>query len=173
MNANFLDAEGDSKPVVMGSYGIGSGRLMASVVEEHNDGFGIIWPITIAPYTVHIIVLPKRKESQSEIQESDLDPLHFAEKLYKDLESAGIETLFDDRQESPGVKFNDADLIGVPIRLTVSERAFKAGGVEVKRRDQKEKFIIPSEDIIEQVRSMISDLLADLDKSVISIPFED
>lgn len=173
MGAKFLDAEGKSKPVVMGSYGIGSGRLMASVVEEHHDEYGLIWPISVAPYTVHLIVLPKKVKKQEENKAGDLDPVAVAEQLYQEFLSSGVEILFDDRKESPGVKFNDADLIGIPIRLTVSGRALKAGGIEVKRRDQKEKNIIPTEEIHKHINAMIAELQTDLDKSIVTIPFEE
>ena len=172
MGANFLDAEGKSKPVIMGSYGIGSGRLMASVVEEHHDENGLIWPISIAPYEVHLIVLSS-KAKKSDADKDNLDPVEVAEQLYQEFLSAGIEILFDDRHESPGVKFNDADLIGVPIRLTVSERALKSGGIEVKKRDQKEKEIIPIGEIQDYVKSIIDGLRSKLDEMVISVPFEE
>jgi len=173
MGAKFLDSEGNSKPVVMGSYGIGSGRLMASVAEEHHDEYGLIWPISVAPYSVLLIVLPRNVKKQEIDDQGDPDPLTIAEQLYMQFQSSGIEILFDDRQERPGVKFNDADLIGIPIRLTVSDRALQAGGIEVKRRDQKDKNFIPVREIINHVNAMIADLQADLDESVVTIPFED
>ena len=172
MGANFLDAEGSSKPVIMGSYGIGSGRLMASVAEQYNDEFGLIWPISVAPYEVHLIVLPK-KASAIDQNDDSADPVTVAERLYHEFSSRGTEILFDDRQESPGVKFNDADLIGIPIRVTVSERAIKAGGVEVKRRDQEGKEIIPLDAIYDYVDETISALNAKIDEMVVTIPFEE
>ncbi|HBX68029.1 MAG TPA: proline--tRNA ligase, partial [Chloroflexi bacterium] len=102
MGATFQDKDGVEKPVIMGSYGIGSGRLLASVAEEHNDEWGLIWPITVAPYHVHLVALPHKKD--------DGATQAVAEQLYADLQAAGLEVLFDDREESPGVKFNDADL---------------------------------------------------------------
>jgi prolyl-tRNA synthetase len=172
MGAKFLDAEGNSKPVVMGSYGIGSGRLMASVAEEHNDEYGLIWPISVAPFVVHLIVLTKKVKKQV-ADDDDLDPVSVAEQLYQEFESSGIEILYDDRQESPGVKFNDADLIGIPIRLTVSERALQAGGIEVKRRDQKDKNIIPTDNIYDYIKTTIAELQSNVDETVITIPFEE
>ena len=118
----------------MGSYGIGVGRLLACVAEEHHDEHGLIWPVTVAPYQVHLVLLRGKSTPQAE---------ETAEKLYADLQAAGVEVLYDDRDESPGVKFNDADLIGLPIRLTVSERALGQGGVEMKLRQSTEKTIIP------------------------------
>jgi prolyl-tRNA synthetase len=172
MGAKFLDADGISKPVIMGSYGIGSGRLMASVAEAHHDEYGLIWPISVAPYQVHLIVLHKKANQSGEDVDSH-DPASVAEDIYQRFISSGIEILFDDRQESPGVKFNDADLIGVPIRMTVSERALTSGGIEVKRRDQKEKIIIPVDGIHDFVENTIAELETELQKMVITIPFEE
>ncbi len=141
MGALFQDKDGERKPVIMGSYGIGVGRLMASVVEEHNDKYGIIWPISIAPYQVHIVALKGGYEA--------------AEQLYAKLQAEEIEVLYDDRDESPGVKFNDADLIGVPLRITVGGRSLKKGGVELKRRDKKDILLVP----LDQVAGLVHDEL--------------
>jgi prolyl-tRNA synthetase len=173
MGATFLDKDGKKKPVIMGSYGIGSGRLMASVAEEHNDEHGLIWPISVTPYAVHLVVLDKKAESQE--QEGDVpdQPFAIAENLYELFNSAGIEILFDDRNESPGVKFNDADLIGIPVRLTVSERSLQSGGVEVKLRNQEDKSIVPVEEVISYVEETIQVLQSEIDQLVVDIPFEE
>lgn len=134
LGCNYTDQNGLEKPVIMGSYGIGVGRLLACIAEEHHDEFGLVWPASVAPYLVHLVSLVGRDSGVSQ---------ELAEALYSVLLAAGIEVLYDDRTESPGVKFNDADLIGLPIRLTVSERALKQGGIEFKRRDQGEKQILP------------------------------
>ncbi len=134
----FQSADGVEKPVVMGSYGIGVGRLLACVAEAHHDEYGLVWPAAVAPYPIHLVMLPSKDGGQV---------IETAERLYADLAAAGLEALFDDRAETPGVKFNDADLIGLPVRVTVSERARQAGGVEVKRRSQSEKLILPLEDL--------------------------
>lgn len=139
MGAFFLDQDGQSKPIIMGSYGIGSGRLLACVAEQYHDEQGLTWPITIAPFHVHLVLLGKGKEG---------GPVEFAESLYRQLTDAGVEVLYDDRQESPGVKFNDADLIGLPLRLTVSERMLIQNCVEFKRRDSKEKSAIPLDQVL-------------------------
>ncbi len=176
MGANFLDQNGESKPVIMGSYGIGSGRLMASITEEHHDDYGISWPLPVAPYAVHLVVLhSKAKKLDDEIEKDGAasDPLTIAEELYEEFHRAGIEILFDDRHERPGVKFNDADLIGNPIRITVSQRSIQSGGVEIKRRDQSEKTIVSLDDTISHVQSMIDDLQAEIDQLVVPIPFEE
>ena len=107
MGCTFQDENGDLQPVIMGSYGIGVGRLLACVAEQHQDEFGLNLPVSIAPYQVHLVVLPSKKSDQ---------PVIVAEELYRDLQRARIEVLFDDRNESAGVKFNDADLIGNPLK---------------------------------------------------------
>ncbi len=137
LSCTFLDENGNSRPVIMGSYGIGVGRLLACVAEEHHDERGLIWPISIAPYPIHIVVLPGR----------EMDTSAIAENIEKELTAAGMEPLVDDRAESAGVKFNDADLIGLPLRITVSERAFKQGGVEFKARHSGESWIVKLQDV--------------------------
>lgn len=169
MGATFLDKDGMKKPVIMGSYGIGSGRLMASIAEEHNDENGLIWPISVSPYDVHLVVLGSKSQSEATPENT----VEVAEELYQKFLSAGIETLYDDRNESPGVKFNDADLIGVPIRLTVSDRSLQAGGIELKRRDQSEKSIIELDQAVTHVQQIIAELQSDIDKTVVEIPFEE
>jgi prolyl-tRNA synthetase len=152
----------------MGSYGIGSGRLLACIAEEYNDEYGLIWPITVAPYHVHLVLLPGKASQKSEDYE---DPLQISEALYKNLQSHGLDVLYDDREESPGVKFNDADLIGIPIRLTVSARSLENDGVEFKRRDLKEKTIIPLDDLIAKIDLELASLQAEIDKKVVDVPF--
>lgn len=164
MGCTYLDKDGQIKPVIMGSYGIGSGRLLACIAEEHHDDNGLIWPVSVAPYTVHLVVLPGKGEGEQVTAEAD--------QLYADLQAAGIEVLYDDRSESPGVKFMDADLLGMPIRLTVSDRAHKAGGVEYKRRDQAEKRVIPLAEVISTVLAEIAALQAALDASLVEATFE-
>jgi prolyl-tRNA synthetase len=153
MGCYFLDKQGQSKPIVMGSYGIGVGRLLACIVEEHHDENGLKWPISVSPFQVHLVSLTSKK---SDLQN---DHSQIAEQLYKSLTNNQIECLYDDREESPGVKFNDADLIGVPIRLTVSERALKNGGIEYKRRDNPEKIIIPLENVLLKLKEEMNRLV--------------
>lgn len=164
MGAEFLDADGVSKPVVMGSYGIGSGRTLACVAEEYHDDDGLVLPVSVAPYQVHLVLLTGK---------GDEEPSDAAERLYFDLQAAGVEVLFDDRQESPGVKFNDADLIGLPIRLTVSQRSLKAGGVEFKRRDQADRRVVLLDQIIPVVKDEIAALQKEIDQRVIAIDFRE
>ena len=126
----FTDEKGAKYPVLSGAYGIGVSRLMATVVETHNDGTGIVWPESIAPYRVHLIVLDDKKEE--------------AEKVYRDLTAKGVEALYDDRDDkSAGEKFADADLIGCPVRVVVSKKTVDKGSVEIKRRGEKEVKLFP------------------------------
>ncbi len=138
LDATFLDADGVSHPIIMGSYGIGISRLMAAIVEQSYDEGGIIWPLAVAPYSVYSVGLDLDKE----------ETRNEAEAMYQAMQKAGIEVLFDDRDERAGVKFNDADLIGLPIRIVISKRSLKKGGVEMKLRTQKESRIVPLDDIV-------------------------
>ncbi len=133
LGATFLDENGKPQPIIMGSYGIGVGRLLACIAEEYHDDYGLIWPISVAPYPLHIVLL-NSKDGSAEAA---------AEKLYEALVDTGLEPLYDDRDERAGVKFNDADLIGLPLRITVSSRSLNNGGFEFKRRDKDERWIVP------------------------------
>ena len=146
MGSMYQDADGQARPVVMGSYGIGVGRLLACVAEAHHDEQGLAWPVTVAPFQVHLVVLAGKGGPET---------VETAERLYGELQDAGFDVLYDDRAESPGVKFNDADLLGMPLRLTVSERALKAGGIEMKRRAGAEREIVPLNETLERVRAEI------------------
>jgi prolyl-tRNA synthetase len=164
MGCTFLDAQGEPQPVIMGSYGIGLGRLLACIAEEHHDEFGLIWPVSVAPYQVHLVLLAG-KQSQTEEQA-------LAEQLYSRLIAAGLEVLYDDREASPGVKFNDADLIGLPVRLTVSRRALQAGGVEFKRRDQSERRVVEVDSALAAVQAAIAGLHSDLTSQLAPVEFK-
>ncbi|HEY3267051.1 MAG TPA: proline--tRNA ligase [Armatimonadota bacterium] len=141
MGATFLDAEGQARPVVMGSYGIGIGRLLACLAEAHHDDRGLTLPAAVAPHSVHLVRLCD-KDPQVEAA---------AEELYAALIEAGVDALYDDRDAMAGVKFADADLIGIPLRVTVSARALKAGGAELKRRAETETRIVPLNEVMEVV----------------------
>jgi prolyl-tRNA synthetase len=143
LGATFLDRDGEHKPVVMGCYGIGVGRLLACIAEEHHDEDGLIWPISVAPYQVYLIA--------GEVGE-------MADGLYESLVSAGIEVLYDDRRESLGARFKDADLIGIPLRLTLTPRSLQGGGVEIKGRSEAESYIVSTEEAAPVVRGEIADL---------------
>lgn len=162
--AYFLDKDGQSKPVIMGSYGIGSGRLLACVAEEFHDKAGLIWPVTIAPYQVHLVML---NSSNPVVAET-------AERLYRDLRLAGLEILFDDRTEAtPGVKFADSDLLGMPLRLVVSDRSLKANSVEFKLRSQDDRQSVPVEESVVRARAVIDVLFAELQAQVMPVPYKD
>jgi prolyl-tRNA synthetase len=143
MNATFLDELQQRKPFVMGCYGIGVSRLVASTIEQHNDESGMRWPASIAPYHVHLCTLGKEEPL-----------LAAAKQLYEDLWAQGVEVLWDDRDERPGVKFKDADLIGIPVRVTFGGKSFAAGNVEVKLRsetDPKKAEAVPVAGAIERI----------------------
>ncbi|MDP8939653.1 MAG: proline--tRNA ligase [Actinomycetota bacterium] len=157
LGANFLDAEGRQRPVIMGSYGIGVGRLLACVAEEHNDENGLIWPISIAPYQVHLVALDTLEDQ--------------ATRLYEDLRATGIEVLYDDRQESLGSKFKDADLMGMPVRLTLTTRSLENGGIEIKDRRTGESSIITINAVVDTVREKISQLEQEIRRGTNEVPF--
>ncbi len=144
MGALYQDEGGVQHPLLMGCYGIGVGRLLACAVEANHDDKGIVWPATIAPYHVYLVVLGK-----------DEGVIETAENLYSRLLGSKIEVLFDDRDESAGVKFNDADLLGLPVRVTVSKRSLAKGGAEVKLRREQEGNLVPLEHIEKHIASLI------------------
>ncbi len=143
--AFYTDAEGNQKPCIMGCYGIGVGRLMAAAIEQNHDDKGIIWPMPIAPYQVQLCGLSLDNEKVKAA----------AEKIYADLKGSGVEVLFDDRIESPGVKFNDTDLLGMPLRITVSPRSLDKGGVELKKRSEKVFAIATVDNIVAEVKAAV------------------
>lgn len=141
VNMLYHAEDGALRPVVMGSYDIGLERLMAAVIEAHHDDWGIVWPPSLAPYDAHIVALGKEPPIMS-----------LAARLADDLRVAGFAALLDDRAESPGVKFADADLIGAPLRLTVSQKALDRGGIEAKWRDVTEREIVAPEAVVDLLR---------------------
>ena len=142
LNCTYQDENGVQKPVLMGCYGIGVGRLLACLCEEYNDEKGLCLPITVAPYQVHFVSLVKDKAVSDEI--------------YSSLEKAGIEVLYDDRNETAGVKFADADLIGIPIRITLGNRSYKEGKVEVKLRRSGEETTYLISDLADEIKKEIN-----------------
>ncbi len=159
LGCSYLDQQGKAQSIIMGSYGIGVGRLLACVAEEHNDDQGLIWPITIAPYQVHLINLSKSSE--------------VADQLYVDLLRAGLEVIYDERKASSGVKFNDADLIGLPLQVTVGDRSLKKGGVELKHRLSGESRLVPLAEAARQIQADIKTLHDDIEAKVVEVPFEE
>jgi prolyl-tRNA synthetase len=146
LGATYLDAEGRERPIEMGCYGIGISRLVAAAIEQNNDANGIIWPFSIAPF--HVLLLPINYKDKA-IQE-------VSDRLYPELRKRGIEVLLDDRDERPGVKFKDADLIGIPLRLTVGSKGLEKNCVELRwRRDGKTEEI-PLGEALQKVYSIVT-----------------
>ena len=147
MNATFLDEEGKSRSIVMGCYGIGVTRLIAAIMEQHHDEQGIRWPVHVAPYEVIITPIGK-----------DDEPLARAAEIYEALRAQGVEVLLDDRSERPGVKFKDADLLGIPVRITIGSRGLKQGTVELKKRTESESLDVPLEGVVDAARAALAEL---------------
>lgn len=148
LGATFLDAEGKEHPMLMGSYGIGITRTPQAALEKYHDDKGIIWPKNLAPYLVELIPVNQEKENL----------VSAAEQIYADLTKAGIEVLYDDRPERAGVKFNDADLIGLPIRVTVGDKSLKDGKVELKSRASDQVELVNLEEIVQAVKKLAEGL---------------
>jgi len=148
MDCRFQDADGNEQPMIMGCYGLGVGRTLAAAVEQNHDDNGIIWPLPLAPFEVVLVVLNADKP---EVVEA-------ADGLYTELRDAGIDILFDDRPERPGVKFNDMDLIGFPVRVVLGKRGLEAGEVELSLRKDGEKHLTPISDIVPAVQAMLEEL---------------
>jgi prolyl-tRNA synthetase len=159
----YLDRDGTEKPVVMGCYGIGSGRLLACIIEEHHDDKGIRFPISVAPYHVYCVAMAQQRPEVAEI----------AERLYHEAWRHGIEVLLDDRDATPGVKFNDADLIGLPLRLTLGPRSLQAGGAELKYRGSDETQMVPLDQVVATLRAEVNRLLAESQARAVDVPFPD
>lgn len=163
MECTYQDENDQPQPVIMGSYGIGIGRLLGCIAEQHNDEYGLNLPVTIAPYQVHLVVLQSKKSEQ---------PGQVADQLYYDLQRARIEVLYDDRKESAGVKFNDADLIGIPLRITVAEKGLNEGKLELKYRGAKEKSLVAVEDIVPTVMERLLILDRSIAQTVVKEPYQ-
>jgi prolyl-tRNA synthetase len=162
MGATFVDEEGVERPVTMGSYGIGIGRLLACIAETHRDENGLIWPVTVAPYEVHLITLGPEGSGAQEV----------ADQLYSDLRAGGVEVLYDDRDRSPGIKFNDADLIGLPLRITVARRGLEQQACEFKLRTDKERHFVPLTEAVATAQVRIAELQAEIAARVIEVAFK-
>lgn len=139
LDYTYTDESGDQQIIFMGSYGIGPSRLMGVVTEKCADDKGLVWPTSIAPFSLHLLVLSKEKDG---------DVHKLAESLYETLSSRGVEVLFDDRELSPGEKFADSDLIGIPMRIVVSDKSIEKGGVELKERIGAESHIVSIEELL-------------------------
>ena len=149
LGAKVLDEAGKERTVIMGCYGIGVNRIIAACIENSHDKDGIIWPMSISPYQVEVIALNMSHQESVDI----------AEGVYRDLTEAGIEVLYDDRQqERAGIKFKDADLIGIPVQVVIGERALGKGGVELKTRHDKNAELVPVPEIMERVKKLLTKL---------------
>ncbi len=146
MNATFLDNQGKAQPLIMGCYGIGVSRTLSAIVEQNNDDNGIIWPLSVTPFDLHLITINAKKDEQREL----------SEQLYKRLNDV-YDVLYDDRKERAGVKFNDADLIGLPIRVVVGKRA-EEGVVEVKQRHNGESEDVHINDLEQYLTNLYTNL---------------
>ncbi len=146
LGAQFLDSHGKLRPIIMGCYGIGVSRLIAAAIEQNNDQDGIIWPDEIAPYKVIILVLDT----------ADKNMAGLALQVYQELNKAGIEALLDDRDERAGVKFKDADLLGIPLQVIVGKGALADGSLELKIRRSKEKIIKPKEEALKEIIRLVN-----------------
>jgi prolyl-tRNA synthetase len=150
LRAEYTDQKGDSRPAVMGTYGIGIGRTMAAAVEQHHDADGIVWPLALAPFEIEIVSL----------NPGDAAAREAADGLYEELTAAGLEVFYDDRDERPGVKFKDADLLGFPIRVNAGGRALKEGKIEIIRRSDKSVRAVVREEALAAVRALREELMA-------------
>lgn len=151
MGASYLDEKGEQQTLVMGCYGIGVSRLIATAIEQHNDANGILWPMSIAPYQVHVVQLGQEPEVQEAVA-----------KLERELEARGLEVLIDDRDERPGVKFKDADLVGIPLRVTIGAKALAKGGIELKERretDPKKAELLPLTEAVDTLVTRVKAML--------------
>ena len=149
MNMTYLDENGERKFPIMGCYGIGVGRLCASICQESHDQYGPIWPMAIAPWQVEICSL---RSDDAEVKAA-------ADKLYDDLNACGVEVLYDDRDIRPGAMFADADLFGIPIRAIVSPKALANGTVEISARDKSFKENIPVAEAAQWLKNKVSEML--------------
>ena len=148
LKATFLDENGKEKPMVMGCYGIGVSRTMAAAIEQNNDADGIIWPAAIAPFQVAVVPINIKDEAQ----------LQLAERIYGELKEAGLDVLLDDRNERPGVKFKDADLIGYPVRIALGPKALAEGMVEIKCRRDGQVLLVPQTEYLQKVQELLAGL---------------
>jgi prolyl-tRNA synthetase len=145
MGATYIDAQGIEKAIIMGSYGIGVGRTVAAAIEQSSDEHGIIFPMPIAPFQVLILPVNNKVELLRSA----------AEQLYQGLLDKGVEVLYDDREETPGIKFKDADLIGIPLRVTLGEKNVKRGLLEIRKRKTGETLLVKKEDAVSKIKEMI------------------
>jgi len=146
LQANFIDEDGKSKPMIMGCYGIGVSRVIAAIIEKHNAAKGIIWPKEVAPFDVEIVPLLGKDDTK--------DIMELSARYYQELQSLGFSVLVDDRDESVGRKLNDADLIGIPLRVVIGKRNLAEGKVEIKKRDSLESVLVDKDSVIKKINEL-------------------
>jgi prolyl-tRNA synthetase len=146
MGATFLDADGKEQPMVMGCYGIGITRILSAAIEQNHDESGMVWPMALAPYQV--IVLPMQLQND--------EVMSAANAIYSELIAAGVQVIFDDRDVRAGVKFKDADLIGIPLRITIGPRGLKTGEVELRRRGTSDDVMVGVDVVVDELKRRIA-----------------
>jgi len=151
LNAKFLDADGGEQYIYMGCYGIGVSRIVAAAIEQGHDADGIIWPVPLAPFTVGLVPISMNDEATRET----------AQRLHDELEAAGLEVLLDDRDERPGVKFKDMDLLGLPLRVVVGPKTLAKGQAEVRRRRTREMSLVDLDRLLPSIKDLIDQELHD------------
>jgi prolyl-tRNA synthetase len=149
MKATYLDEKGNEKPILMGCYGIGLARTIAAIIEQHHDDDGVIFPMSVAPF--HVSVVP--------VNDQNRQLVNTAERITDDLEQGGIEVLFDDRAERPGVKFKDADLVGIPLRVTLGEKNFKKDLLEIRNRGTGQTTLVKTDEAVKTLADMVQENL--------------
>lgn len=147
LGANFIDAKGQEKPMIMGCYGIGVSRLISTIIEQNYDKDGIIWPKEVSPYQVIVLALDT----------TDKKIMQNAKELYRQLSEDGIDVLFDDRDERAGVKFKDADLLGIPLQIIIGKESLKKNTLELKIRRNHKKIIKTKAAILKEVKRLINE----------------
>jgi len=146
LGATFLDEKGKEKPVIMGCYGIGVNRILASLIENSHDKDGIIWPVALSP--CEVIVIPLKMDEDAITTE--------AERVYKELTEAGIDVIIDDREKSPGVKFKDSDLVGFPLQIILGKKSLEQGKLEIKLRKSKESQLVDKDSFLSTVKELLN-----------------
>jgi prolyl-tRNA synthetase len=148
LNITYLDEGGKANPVIMGSYGIGMERIVACYIEQNHDKDGIIWNKALAPYQIHLIA----------VNVNSKDVIAASDRIYNQLCSAGVEVLFDDRANiTPGFKFKDADLLGMPLHVIVGDKGLKNGQIEIKRRRTGERILVKLEDAVAEIQKLLAE----------------
>jgi prolyl-tRNA synthetase len=145
LGANFLDGDGKQKPIIMGCYGIGVNRILAAMIETGHDENGIIWPMSVSPFKA--VIIPVKADDELVVRE--------ARSIYENCKKAGMEVLLDDRKKSAGVKFKDADLIGIPLQVVIGSKSLAQGKIELKRRSSGDKELVDRESSVDVIKKIL------------------